>query len=355
MKSVSRDALAVAALAVFLFFAATNLQAGWMYAIDALLVGILAAAWASARWSVRGLVIRRTMSPEVHEGDAVRVQLELQTRRVPRVFLEITDQASGLAGHQMRVPVVWPGRPVVLTYEAMPARRGLFAGGVTTVVSSGLAGWFRAARVVDVTSALTVLPRIWRLGRFRVPARSHDEYSAPRPARTGLEVSGVRHYREGDSLRHVHWRSTARRGRLVVREYEQDTDEPALLLLDARSPGGVTADAVETFEDLVRAAASVADALSTNGRAVRVAASINGTPEHAGPSRRAVLHWLAAIDEDGAVPPSRVYEAVCAPGTPVVVFTADPDSVAYFEARGIPHAAVIAREGDSLRAQLESP
>lgn len=340
-----RDALAVAGLAVFLFFAATNLQAGWMFAIDALLVGILAAGWASAAWSVRGLALTRTVQPEIHEGDPVAVTVDIRARRLPRFFLEVVDEGAGLAAASFSVPVVWPGHPVRVRYVTTAVRRGVHTGGAATVVSAGLTGWFRAGRVIGVPSTVTVLPRIWRLRRFRVPTRSSGEFAAVRPARAGLEVSGVRHYREGDSLRHVHWRSTARRGRLVVREYEQDIDEAAVLLFDARSSNN--------FEDLVRAAASVADALAGTGRAVRVAGSINGTPAEAGPSRGAVLHWLAAIGEDGAVSPSRVYEAMCSPGTPVVVFTADPESVAYFAARGIPHAAVIAHEGDDLRAQLE--
>lgn len=65
------------------------------------------------------------------------------------------------------------------------------------------------------------------------------------------------------------------------------------------------------------------------------------------------MRWLAAQRDDAAMPPSRVYEAVCIPGTPVLVFTADPASVASFADRAIPHTVIVARAGDDLRARLE--
>jgi uncharacterized protein (DUF58 family) len=363
---VTRDAIVVTALAAFLFFVAVNLQAGWMYAVDTFLVGVLVAAAASAVWSVRGLQISRSAPGEVHEGDRFTVTLEVRSRRLPRFFLELSDLGPAMTGHRARVPIVWPGRPVRVQYRATALRRGLHAGGTTTVASSGLAGWFWSRRTVRVPSTLTVLPRIWRLAPLRAAGRRDSaEPVVARAARAGLEVYGVRDYREGDSLRHVHWRSTARRGQLVIREYERDAQEASVLLLDTRSgPHPLLHGGEEVFEDLVRAVASVADAMTRTGQPVRVIGSVNGTPAEAGPSHRVVMRWLAAIEPfplprwgegegEGAMPPARVYEAVCVPGTPVVVFTADPGSVEYFAARDIPCTAVVARGGDDLRAQLE--
>jgi len=352
----TRDALVVMGLAAFLFFVAVNLQAGWMYAVDTILISVLAAAAASAAWSVRGLQVTRALTPEVHEGDDVTVTLNLRTRRLPRFFLEVHDLVPGLTGHHAHVPIVWPGRPVQLRYQATALRRGLHTGGTMTVSSLGLAGWFRATRMIAAPSALTVLPRIWRLGPLRLAGRREiAEPAVARAARAGLDVYGVRDYRNGDGLRHVHWRSTARRGRLVIREYERDAQEASVLLLDTRAPEGGGESSRDTFEDLVRAAASVADAMTATGQPVRVISSVNGTPAEAGPSRRVVMRWLAGVHLDGSMPPSRVYEAACAPGTPVVVFTADQESVGYFAERDIPHTAIVARSGgDDLRARLEA-
>ncbi|MGH2347859.1 MAG: DUF58 domain-containing protein, partial [bacterium] len=313
-----------------------------------------------AVWSVRGLQITREVSAEVHEGDEVAVTLEVRTRRMPRFFLEVHDVVPGLTGYRTPVPVVWPGRPVRLHYQATAMRRGLHAGGTTTVASSGLAGWFRAMRIVDAPSSVMVLPRIWPLRQPRLAGRRESaEPAAARPARVGLDVYGVRDYRDGDSPRHIHWRSTARRGQLVIREYEQDAQEATVLLLDTRGeplplPRGGEGDGEGVFEDLVRAAASVADALVRSGRPLRIAGSVNGALAAAGPSRGAVMRWLAEIGTDGSVAPSRVYEALYAPGTPVVVLTADPGSIGYFAERGIPCTAIVARAGDDLRARLEA-
>jgi uncharacterized protein (DUF58 family) len=350
-----REAVVVTAVAAFLFFAAANLQAGWMYAIDAILIGMLAAGVLSAAWSVRGLRIDRSVTAEIHEGDAAAVVLTLRTRRLPRFFLEIVDEVPGLPAHREMVPAVWPGQNVEIRYAATARRRGVYGGGAVTVQSSGLTGWFRATRAVMLSSPLTVFPRLWPLGTPRLPGL--EERSEPTPStqiRAGLEVSGVRNYRSGDSMRHVHWRSTARRGHLVIREYDRDGHDAAVLLLDARARGGRAGASPEIFEDLIRAVASVADALSRNGHPVRVAAGAAGIPVTAGPDRTELMRWLAAVRDDGSMAPAAVYEALCAPGTPVILVTTDPGSVGYFAAAGIPRATLVAGDGDDVRERLRA-
>ncbi len=348
-----REAIVVAAVTAFLFFAAANLQAGWMYAVDAILMGMLTAGWLSAAWSVRGVAVERSVSAEVHEGDDVRVVVQVQTRRIPRFFLEVTDQPAGLPAYRQTVPMVWPGRPVLIRYVATAPRRGIYREGTVTVESTGLTGWFRARRSLAAGSSLTVLPVIWPLGDLRLSGhRASGELVTPRPVRTGLEVSGVRDYRDGEGLRHVHWRSTARRGHLVIREYEHDGHDATVVLLDARRGGGHAGVSADVFEDLVRAAASVADALARRGEAVRIASTTDGVPVLVGPGRAAVLRWLAGVRAGGSVRPAEVYETVCASGTPVLILTGDAGSVAPFAAAGIPHTALVVGDGDDVRAQL---
>ena len=87
----------------------------------------------------------------------------------------------------------------------------------------------------------------------------------------------LREYAPGDDLRHVHWRSTARRGHLMMRQNETRRRTPVLLMLDVR-PG--THDRA-SFERAVEASASIATALDRSGRPFEVCV------EHRADDRRA--------------------------------------------------------------------
>src|SRR5262249_60861734 len=113
----------------------------------------------------------------------------------------------------------------------------------------------------------------------------------PVRSRSGLDVHGVRDWRRGDDTNQVHWRSTARRGRLVVLEREEPRG--GRLTLCVTGPDG-TAD----WEPLVSAVASLAVATARAGRPVRLLAS---DPTAADWRDRActqdveVLDWCAAL------------------------------------------------------------
>src|SRR5205823_8732633 len=77
---------------------------------------------------------------------------------------------------------------------------------------------------------------------------------------TGYDLHSVREYVEGESLRKVHWRSTARRGRLMVKELEDAPRDEVAVLLDGHAAPG------PGFEIAVRAAGSILQAHLRRGR-----------------------------------------------------------------------------------------
>ena len=107
----------------------------------------------------------------------------------------------------------------------------------------------------------------------------------------------LREYAPGDDLRHVHWRSTARRGHLMMRQNETRRRAPVLLMLDVRP---ATHDRA-SFERGVEAVASIATALDRAGRPFEVAWS---TGMNVGaPGRRHLAHImdeLAIVEPHGA-------------------------------------------------------
>lgn len=343
------DGIAAGGLAALLLFVAVNLQAGWVYAVDALLLAVLAVGWLSARVGSRGLVIERDMPPEVFEGDRLVVALQVMPRRGRRHFVQIHDAVPGLSPHTAVIASCDARRPAMVTYQTVAQRRGVHRVDALDIRSTGLTGLFVSRRRVAASGVLTVFPRYWVLADFPVPGRAEAEASpTPRPGRDGSEIAGVRDFRDGDNLRHVHWRSTARRGVLVVREFEREIHQPVALLLDTRSS--------DRFEDMVRAAASIVHAVTRSGRAVLLVAAGRTQVQRASAGWSAALHWLARIQPDGTLGPADVYAAGVPEGTPAVVCTPDADAVAALAQRGIPIAAVLTDDaGEMLLRALGIP
>jgi uncharacterized protein (DUF58 family) len=121
----------------------------------------------------------------------------------------------------------------------------------------------------------------------------------------------VRQYRPGDSLRRIHWRSSARHGELVVREYEPPGVQTLGIFCDP-NPG-------DAADQVARIAASEAwDCLRNGGRVMLWGPGLAPSASSEARSLWAVLEWLARYPTTAAsgedVEPPQVSEAVAVTG-----------------------------------------
>jgi uncharacterized protein (DUF58 family) len=124
-------------------------------------------------------------------------------------------------------------------YEILPDRRGRMTLGPMTLLTRFPFGLFTARTTIDSTEDVVVFPALgtmteaWR----RSTGRASDSSRNLRPSidRLQEEFHGLRDYREGDNLRHIHWLSTARRGQPVVKEFETLSSRDVVLFVDPRS------------------------------------------------------------------------------------------------------------------------
>src|SRR5438034_9087683 len=101
----------------------------------------------------------------------------------------------------VRLAVCDARSPAAQSYQTAALRRGVFTAETVEARSSGLAGLFVFRRRVAAPGAITVFPRYAVLAEFRVPGRTGpDAASVPRADRAGLEVAGVREFRDGDKI-----------------------------------------------------------------------------------------------------------------------------------------------------------
>ncbi len=174
----------------------------------------------------------------------------------------LIERKRGAAIEPQPLPVLPPGGDAELRIELTPIARGhvRFTGAI--IARADPLGLFRAFRRLALPDALVVLPRRYPVPPIRLPGtRKFQPGGVALASSVGdsEEFVSLRDYRPGDPLRRVHWRSWARVGRPVVREYQDEFFVRHTLVLDTFA----RADHGERLEAAVSVAASLACALDT--------------------------------------------------------------------------------------------
>jgi uncharacterized protein (DUF58 family) len=150
---------------------------------------------------------------------------------------------------------------------------------------SALVKWGRASTAAE---RLLVYPRLTHLEGFEVPAsRNHQPGGIAIASQVGdsTEFFGTRDYQEGDRLRDVHWASTARLGKLVVKEFQEEYFVRLALVLDVEAKN---AKAEARFEQGLSIAAGIADVLAKKDYIIDIFAA--GKDVHRFQAGRALAH-----------------------------------------------------------------
>jgi uncharacterized protein (DUF58 family) len=236
----------------------------------------LAGSWLAARRGLRGLSVRRQLYPSAFEGDEVTVELVLEASRRAGM-VEVVDAFGPSLAIEERLLEAGPLEPGLrrrLTYTSFCSRHwGVYTVGPVRLVAADPAGLFHAVRPVPLIEEFAVFPHVYDVsGLLPLGARAsftpHEE-TAGRPGQSPLYL-GVRDYRPGDDLRHIHWPASARRGTLVVKEYEVDQAPYVTLFIDLDRRNRAGTGKKSTLEYVIRTAASVVWSAVRSGSFVQV-------------------------------------------------------------------------------------
>lgn len=301
---------------------------GWMFAVAAVVV--LTAAYAGGRpellyvatllgvlpllgWLLVRLrrprlsVMRRFAPHPVAAGSRVSVGLQLRNRgRRPTPALlwqdtlpwhpGATPEASLPPLERAGARYEGRGNSVMLDYELTPPRRGLEAVGPFVVGIDDPFGMASGVLAVGGADQLVVTPVVVPLPATALsfPAGDGEARFVQHRAVGDEDDAITREYRDGDALRRVHWRATARHGELKVRQEEQRSLPVARIIIDTSVTGYPDAEAghSEAFEWVVRMLASVAAHLRESGFLVSLIEL--GEPQLAGLSHGRRRSWVEA-------------------------------------------------------------
>jgi len=218
----------------------------------------------------------RTISPQLIEaGQPARVELQLINEgRAPTGVLLLEEHLPYVLGNRPRFVLegIAHGWRRHVTYQVRSDIRGKFEIGPMTVRVNDPFGLVELGRSFTTSVPLVVTPRTVPLPLIPLSgALTGSGDNRPRAFASGsAEDVTVREYRQGDDLRRVHWRSSARFGELMVRREEQPWQSRATLFIDNRLIAHRGHGVASSLEAAVAAAASIAVHLSQRGFAVRL-------------------------------------------------------------------------------------
>jgi uncharacterized protein (DUF58 family) len=220
----------------------------------------------------------------------------------PALWVELRDQSTlpdynidQVTGIEYRARRTWRTGHVC-------TRRGIFTLGPLQLTSSDPLGLFTVELTDPRSVQLIVTPPVLTLPEIQVAAGGKTGEGRPRPHapdRT-ISVSGVRQYVSGDNLRWVHWPTSARRGELFVRTFDQTSTGDWWIVLDANADVQAGTGMRSTFEHAIILAASLAARGLKLGKAVGMAGlgrELLWLPPQTGDGHRmAILRALATFD-----------------------------------------------------------
>jgi uncharacterized protein (DUF58 family) len=288
----------------FVLTAAMAREMNLMLVLVGMLLGPLLFSWRLVVATMGGLKVRRKMPSGICAGDllVVNVQLTNTRQRLGSWAVAIQEQILAEAGPGRGTG----GRPKVFflyvpagrsrdgVYRGRLPQRGRYRFGPMRVSTRFPFGLFERRITFDQTDTLTVFPRLGRLTHAWVTrhreAFEGSQRREQRSSRIPGEFYGVREWRSGDSRRWIHWRSSARHGTLVVRQFEQQRNREVAVLVDLWQPESPNSEDLENVELAVSFAATVVADLCRKGSSHVLMGTTGARPEcTGGPASLALL------------------------------------------------------------------
>ena len=250
-----------------------------LFVLAGMMIGPLIYNWRMVVVMLRRLQVRRILPEGVCAGDLLVVEFEATgtSKRFNSSAIVVSDRIrregnpAGAVDHRCEVffPVVEAGKTDVQSYQGRLMERGRYSFGPFYVSTRFPLGLVRRTMTVDQIDELIVFPRPGRLlPRWKHISQATLVGAGGGRSRQGLvegDFYGLRDWRSGDSRRWIHWRTSARRNTLAVRQFEQPKSQDIVLLLDLWLPPTPTDDQRDNIELVISFAATVVEQACRHG------------------------------------------------------------------------------------------
>jgi uncharacterized protein (DUF58 family) len=316
--------------------------------VSGVICGMVLINWRMSVATLRRLEVHRRVVSGSHALSWISVEVEVlnNRRRLASWAVAVEDcvarKTGSSSGRPLRPRVMFPFIPaeqrVRQSYRVCLPQRGRYALGPLRISTRFPFGLIQRAVWLDCDDELVVLPR---LGQLRpawlrhCPPAPHGVHGARRPGYVPGDFFAVREWQVGDSVRWVHWRSTARHRELVVRQFEQPGERQLAVLLDLWAPEEPTAEHARRVEWAVSFTATlVADFCRQRSPAVlaiAAAQSVCLAGRASGPFSRQAFLSLALAESSPAAPVSSLRDETLnriGPDVELIVISTRQDAAA---------------------------
>jgi len=334
-----------------------------MYSKDPLLLGlwtsiivIFLLSFFTALISLKNLDQMRTSRIRRQQvGGIFEERFEIKNKSKLRKFwIEITDESLlGNAINSRIIANLKPNQFRIHNSSILLLKRGVFSLGPTILNSGDPLGLFKSSITIPSKKSIVVYPHLIDIQKFSVYPSSEEggRHLQIHTAQTTPQASGIREYQPGDPLNRVHWPYTMKHGKLMVKEFDEETQSNAWILLDVQKNKhrreklitysynnrflSIKRKAVhfqlsrDSFEYAVTIAATLANyyieqniavGLTSVGREI-----VNVQPDKGNRQLSKILGKLAVINDDGNIPITSIFEkqkSNIPKGSSVIVITA---------------------------------
>jgi uncharacterized protein (DUF58 family) len=265
-------------------FAAINTGNNLLYLLLGMMLSLIIASGIMSELSLRDLTVTRQPPGRIHARRPFLMGIGLSNgkRRLPSFSVEVEDLVANRPLDKkcyfLKLPA---GRLQHTSYRHTFPRRGRYTYSGFRLSTKFPFALFRKSRLVELSTEVIVFPQLAQLGHALVPrARVAGVEAQGRRGRQG-DFHGLREYRDGDDPRDIHWRSTAKVGRTLVREHEEESARRVTVFLDNALPDGELCPdelAKDGLERAISLAASLAADYLERGYAVRVVTRGDAVP-----------------------------------------------------------------------------
>lgn len=256
--------------------------------LDAALLGLGAADWWLARATT--LEVWRELPTRLQVGVVSDVKVHVVNPGGRRVLVQLKDDVpDALEPVPTLLEATVPARSrAALQWRAKPQRRGRFELGDVHLRIRGPFGFAWHQRVVAQATALSVFPDMRGASRLLLSDAALDLVNLGlrqlRRDGRGSEFSRLRDYAQGDTLRDVDWKATARRGRPVTRVMESERCQTVLIGVDAGRSMAAQAAGLTKLDHAVNAALFLAFVAIRNGDRVGLVVFADGVKSYLPPA-----------------------------------------------------------------------
>ncbi len=272
------------------------------------------------RLNIPNIEIKRLAQETAFEDEILNVKMSIRNNLSKGAsFFEILEYFPAAQPGKEKISLfildINPKEEKNFNYTIDCYKRGIWNIGPIEVISQDALGFFRMKKTLNIISGIIIYPAFFRVFAFPPLARGSVSWMGVETANIGgdsHEFFGIREYERGDALSRIHWNSTAKRNKLIVKQFERNAIQEATIVMDLKKENNIGAGKETTLEYSVKIAGSIAKFLMDSGAFVQIvgyATEAMIVPFGKGESHvYKILEYLAGVRSEGVFSLSETLE-----------------------------------------------